>query len=241
MTTPFSHNNHQYDSLAWPGLTICKEEGHIAVKLPCAAEALSSAVYGGGCNIIETIVNKYVDWRYECDDPHQDLKDAVKKAGYALEQTAGLLTAVKLEYTAVLEERHEEFAIVCCTTAGISNAARAGSKRTTFSAYTPGTINVILLIDGRLSQAAMVNVLLTAVEAKAAALADLGIKDAENGLTATGTTTDSMVLGVSQSNSYQVLHRYAGTATDLGAAIGRVVYGTVIESYEEPSRRNLQA
>jgi adenosylcobinamide amidohydrolase len=88
----------------------------------------------------------------------------------------------------------------------------------------------MLGIDGRLTPAAMVNAVQTAVEAKAAALADLGITDPENGLIATGTTTDAIVLAVSQSGRYNAEHVYAGTATDLGGAIGRLVYSAVTGS-----------
>ncbi|MFD2875687.1 adenosylcobinamide amidohydrolase [Paenibacillus rhizoplanae] len=115
-------------------------------------------------------------------------------------------------------------------TAAAGNAARAGSQRSVLAAYRPGTINIMLGIDGWLSQSAMVNAVMTATEAKAAALADLGIKDSENGLSATGTTTDAMVVAVSGSRRYAAEHVYAGTATDLGGAIGRLVYSTVTES-----------
>ncbi|MOA68157.1 Adenosylcobinamide amidohydrolase [compost metagenome] len=47
---------------------------------------------------------------------------------------------------------------------------------------------------------------------------------------ATGTTTDAVVLGVTQRADWQLVHSYAGTATDLGGAIGRLVYAAVRES-----------
>ena len=62
------------------------------------------------------------------------------------------------------------------------------------------------------------------------ALYDLGVKDHETGAVATGTTTDAMVLGVSGNATYGVNHHYAGTATDLGGMIGRLVYESVTES-----------
>ncbi|MNN81267.1 Adenosylcobinamide amidohydrolase [compost metagenome] len=111
-------------------------------------------------------------------------------------------------------------------------------------AYRPGTINIMLGIDGLLTPAAMVNAVMTAAEAKAAALADLGITDPENGLIATGTTTDAVVLAVSGSRRYGAEHVYAGTATDLGGAIGRLVYAAVtgslqsVKTVQEQARKN---
>lgn len=91
----------------------------------------------------------------------------------------------------------------------------------------------MLWLNGQMTPSAMVNAIQTAVEAKAAALADAGIMDSENGQTATGTTTDAIVLAIRQAeHESQPLHAYAGTATAMGAAIGRLVYDTVTESLQ---------
>jgi len=158
------------------------------------------------------------------------MENKLQEWGYALEGCAGLMTAVPLEHAALAEEDTGSAGIFCCVTAAAGNAARAGSQRSVLAAYRPGTINIMLGIDGWLSPSAMVNAVMTATEAKAAALADLGITDSENGLTATGTTTDAIVLAVSGSRRYAAEHVYAGTATDLGGAIGRLVYSAVTES-----------
>lgn len=235
MTTPFlNSNNTEYRSVACPGLTLTRHERHLLLQSPSLLDGLSSAIHGGGIGKIDRVANIYVDRFYDCNDPEQDIKKLFHGWDYSQQSTAGLLTAVRLEYAAVLEEVDKDASVFCCTTAGVSNGARAGSERMTYPVYQPGTINIMLIIDARMTQAAMVNAIITAVEAKTAALSDLGIRDAENGLIATGTTTDSIVLGVSQSTAYPAEHRYCGTATDLGAAIGRTVYGTLVESFKAP-------
>ncbi|GAF06083.1 hypothetical protein JCM16418_25 [Paenibacillus pini JCM 16418] len=199
------------------------------LQSPIMLDSLASSIHGGGLSRLRRVVNIYVDRFYNCDHPEQDIIQSLREWRYPIDTTAGLLTAVQLQHTSVLEEQGEHASIFCCSTAGISNAARAGAERTTFAAYKPGTINTILAINGRLTQSAMVNAMITAVEAKAAALADLDVRDPDNGRVATGTTTDAIILCVSQNKDYPVEHHYAGTATDLGAAIGRTVYGTVTE------------
>ena len=179
---------------------------------------------------LERAVNLFVDRNYECSDPVADMDNKLRGWGYPLYGCAGLMTAVPLEHAAIVEEDTGSAGIFCCVTAAAGNAARAGVERNVLAVYRPGTINIMLGIDGRLTSAAMVNAVMTAVEAKAAALADLGIKDPENGLIATGTTTDAIVLAVSQSGRYGAEHVYAGTATDLGGAIGRLVYSAVTGS-----------
>lgn len=223
-----------YSSAVWPGLIVSSEVSpehpHIRISLPQPADALGSAVYGGGYARLNHIVNRYVDRRYDCSDPVKDMHSFIRGCGYPEDATAGLLTAVRLKYASIWEEGGSQASILCCTTAGTGNAARAGINRTTFAAYQPGTINIMLMIDGRLTPACMVNAILTATEAKAAALGDLGIADHETGAAATGTTTDAIIVAVSGNEAYGVEHRYAGTATDLGGMIGRLVYNSVTES-----------
>jgi adenosylcobinamide amidohydrolase len=219
-----------YQSKVWPGLALEWREGHLLLEFPAEADSISSAVYGGGAGRLKRAVNQYVSRDYECSNPVQDLENKLQEWGYPLEGCAGLMTAVPLEHAAVAEEDTGSAGIFCCVTAAAGNAARAGSQRSVLAAYRPGTINIMLGIDGWLSQSAMVNAVMTATEAKAAALADLGIKDSENALIATGTTTDAIVLAVSGSRRYAAEHVYAGTATDLGGAIGRLVYSAVTES-----------
>ncbi|WP_342548642.1 adenosylcobinamide amidohydrolase [Paenibacillus sp. FSL P2-0089] len=219
-----------YRSKVWPGLTLEWREGHLLMEFPAEADSISSAVYGGGAGRLKRAVNQYVSRDYECSNPVQDLENKLQEWGYPLEGCAGLMTAVPLEHAAVAEEDTGSAGIFCCVTAAAGNAARAGSQRSVLAAYRAGTINIMLGIDGWLSQSAMVNAVMTATEAKAAALTDLGIVDSENGLSATGTTTDAIVLAVSGSRRYAAEHVYAGTATDLGGAIGRLVYSTVTES-----------
>lgn len=217
-------------SAVYPGLALALKDDHLLLSFPAEADGLSSAVSGGGMGRL----NRAVSWRvprdYDCNDPVRDLALKLQEWGYAAAGCAGLMTAVPLELAAVCEEDTGSAGIFCAVTAAAGYAARAGVERPVVAAYRPGTINVMLGIDGRLTPAAMVNALMTAVEAKAAALADLGITDPENGLVATGTPTDAIVLGVSQSGRYAAEHVYAGTATDLGGAIGRLVYASVTAS-----------
>lgn len=233
MTTPFleAQPGAVYPSQVWPGLQLNYGERHLLLEAPEELDGLGSAVFGGGSGGVKRMANIYVDRFYRCDDPLRDIAELFRGWGYPAAGTAGLLTAVQLRHVAVAEERSEDFAVFCCATAGVSNAARAGVRRTTFPAsWTPGTINVLLAVDGRLTPSAMVNAVITATEAKTAALGDLGVCDAENGLPATGTTTDAVMLGVSQRPDWPLLHAYAGTATDLGGMVGRLVYAAVSES-----------
>lgn len=221
-----------YESTCWPGLAFRydREQHHIRMLAPEPLQTLSSAPYAGGSTVADHIVNVYVTKDYNRPDPIQHLESEIMAWGYPLDQTVGLLTAAKLTHASIAEAEGDQARIVVCTTAGTSNAARAGRARETFAAYAPGTINTIVAVDGRLAPAALVGAIITATEAKAAALQDLGITDPQDGDVATGTTTDTVVLAVSQSARYGAEHQYAGSATTLGNLLGRLVYNTVYEA-----------
>ncbi|MBD7966602.1 adenosylcobinamide amidohydrolase [Paenibacillus gallinarum] len=242
MATPFLHTDSESEGLPvlsssrrWPGMTISRYERHLLLKSPHMLDTISSSIHGGGMSRLDRAVNIYVDRHYDSNDPARDIHQLLKKWGHPAHQTAGLLTAVRLEHASIVEEEADGAVLLCCTTAGVSNGARAGSTRTVFNAgYTPGTINIMLFIAGKLTPFALVNALQTAVEAKVAALQDLGVRDAENGRSATGTTTDAIVIGTSglaaDGTEARLTHAYAGTATRLGDSIGRLVYQSVTES-----------
>ncbi|NOJ71867.1 adenosylcobinamide amidohydrolase [Paenibacillus alvei] len=230
---PYREGKRSYLSQYIAGVHIHWEDAQVAVELPQTAPIWSSAVYHGGQWMGNRILNQMVHYQFDCTDPAEYLRLSCMESGYVPEQTVGLLTAAKVSHASVVEQEADECSLLCITTAGTSNAARSGMPRLVFSAYEslkPGTINSILVLDGKLSNAAILNLFMTATEAKCAALSDLGIIDAETGRVATGTTTDAIALAVLDSGRYEPVHNYAGTATTLGHAVGQLVYNTVYES-----------
>lgn len=212
----------------WPGLSITHADSHLLIRSDRALQTVSSALWNGGSASATHFVNWRVPLTYRSDDPVDMVGKQLDKWGYPVDKTIGLATAAKLELGSVIEEIGDEFDMVCLATAGTGNSSRAGTRRKTFSAYQCCTINVFIFIEGSLSPAAMINGIITATEAKAAALQDLAIHE-ESGAIATGTTTDSAVLAVSQ-NPQRPVHPFAGPATTVGNAIGRLVYGAVYEA-----------
>jgi len=237
MSQPFraASGKLSYVPEAWTDLTFTYEDDRLIVDSKEELQTLSSAVFGGGLGRANRFVNWKVPLNYDCSDPVRDFHERIAAWGYAKSSTVGLITAAKLTHTSIVEETGEEFRIVCLSTAGVGNAARAGVERPSFAAYTPGTINSFIMIDARMTPAAMVNAIMTASEAKAAALQELDIRDHLYGVPATGTTTDAVVVAVSQSQRFEHEHAYGGTATTIGNAIGRLVFQSV---YEAVATRN---
>lgn len=235
MAQPFQTTN-SYQSSIWSGLTVTYQEEHLLVTSPVPLQTVSSALWGGGLkDEAQYFVNWQVPLTYRCANPVELMREQIEKWGYPTEYTIGLQTAAYIKQASICEAQGDRFSLLCLATAGISNAARAGRLRETFSSYQCGTINLFLFVDGKLTPAAMVNGLIIATEAKAAALQDLHIRDEEAEI-ATGTTTDALVLAVSQRDTYgEAIHQFAGAATTIGNAIGRLVYQCVVEALSTPS------
>lgn len=229
MTQPF-RTGQLYDSTIWRGVSLKLLEDRIEASCPERLFALSSAVHPGGFSHMNRIINWKVPLTYLCDDPAYEIVRKCGEWGCDSKDTVGLITAAKLTHASITELEGDRFKLLCCTTSGTRNAARAGLPRSTFSAYMPGTINTIIMIDGQMTEAAMVNAIITATEAKTAALQQLGIVERATGESATGTTTDAIVIGVSQAACWNAVHAYAGAATTIGCAIGEAVYETVLEA-----------
>ena len=113
------------------------------------------------------------------------------------------------------------------TTAGVSaNAVRTSRDEGRY--YEPGTINVIVLPNMRLSSRAMARAVITATEAKTAAMADLDIRSRENPRfhQATGTGTDNMIVAAGTGAPID----NAGGHSKMGELIAKGVYGAVKEA-----------
>lgn len=218
-----------YQSSVWRDFYIRKKEDHLLFHYQNQLfDTVSSGVVNGGFSKSSHFINWKVPLDYQCGDPMKQTEEQMENWGYPIKHTVGLQTAANIHRASVQEVDGDHFKLVCCVTVGLGNRARAGVPRQVFSSYDCGTINIFLFINGHLSQSAMVNAIITATEAKAAALQELEIVD-ENGEYATGTTTDSVVLASTQVKEMP-MHLYAGTATTIGNAVGILVYKAICES-----------
>jgi iron complex transport system ATP-binding protein len=201
-----------------PGVTATIDGRAVRVSSEHDLTVLSSAVVGGGMRRLREIVNMHVDDAYAGSCPGEDL--AAFAAGLGIDEPfAGLMTAAYTEYARVAVEEAEGTTVAAVVSVGLSNTASAGITAPFTQAATPGTINVILLVDAGLSPAAMVNAVITATEAKTMTLGEWDVKTA-TGDAASGTSTDTVV--VACTGRGKVLD-YAGPATVVGWLAARAV------------------
>jgi iron complex transport system ATP-binding protein len=193
------------------------KKGTLIIFSDKSLKTLSSALLGGGFNRTRYIINHHVEKDFSHASPALYLKKTSQALGIN-ERLVGMMTAADIENLSVSAAKVSRLKIVSIITGGISNAAGAGQRNV--GRKGPGTINTILLIDGNLTEAAMAGTIITATEAKTAALVELGVKSVTNDGIATGTTTDAIVVACTQEGSKI---KYSGTATLLGELVGKTV------------------
>ena len=186
---------------------------------------LSSSPVGGGLRHARYILNMHVDKGYNQPEPSRDLIACAYKHGIQ-ETFIGMMTAAYLEKARLAIEQSEGLIVCSLLTAGLSNACTAGI--TPPAPVRPGTINCVLLVDASLSQAALVNAVITATEAKCDSLRRLNKYTAEGDF-ATGTSTDTIVVATTGEGNPLP---YAGPATLVGWLIARAVRRSLGEALQ---------
>ncbi len=138
-----------------------------------------------------------------------------------------LFTGADMDYIAVAHKKFRDMEVYALVTAGVkSNALRMGKDEGKY--YEPGTINIILLPNMKLSPRAMTRAIISATEAKTAALMDLDVRSTPSPgrFQATGTGTDN-ILVVEGTGTLVTL---AGGHSKLGELIAAAVYQGVLEA-----------
>ncbi|MDQ7781677.1 MAG: adenosylcobinamide amidohydrolase [Desulfomonilaceae bacterium] len=137
-----------------------------------------------------------------------------------------MYTGARMESLSVQKRSYKSMTAYALVTAGAeTNAIRTGTDSGDYEE--PGTINIIILTNTRLTPRAMTRALITATEAKTAALQDLDVRSSYTpSRQATGTGTDNIVVvegrGPRVDNS--------GGHTKMGELIAEAVYAAVTDS-----------
>ena len=157
--------------------------------------------------------------------------------------TTGMCTAALMENMAIVSKSKESINVTAMTTAGIDiNGGRAGDPAQ-FNEFTneplemrPGTINIFLLIDAKLDEGTLTRSLITATEAKSAALEELMANSLYSEGLATGSGTDNIISVGNLDSPIQLYN--AGKHCILGELIGATVKQSVQEALHKQSGMN---
>jgi adenosylcobinamide hydrolase len=219
------------------------QETSLIVRFPGPRNVLSTSWLNGGYREDLTgIFNNQISLA-ACDNCH--LNGGVKTylesvAGSLLldpATTSGLITRAEMKNTAIVSESFRDLAVCAIVTAGIDkNGVRAGDPASYYEngdCFEPvgGTINTILLINAALPEYAMVRALMTATEAKAAALQQLMARSIYSTGIATGSGTDMIAIVADPCSKIYLSD--AGTHSKLGELIGKTVIQATYAALEK--------
>ena len=182
--------------------------------------AVSTAIVGGGLAPCAWWVDAQVDKEYFHPDPVAHAREVATGLGLAPDAGVAMLTAADVRrWTAADDE-----GVLAAATVGLGLpvlaavppevAAREAAERV-------GTINVLVAVPVPLSDAALVNAVVTATEAKVQALAEAGLR-------ATGTSSDAVCVACPTPDRGEP-EPYGGPRSQWGARVARAVHAAVAE------------
>ncbi|MFH1488597.1 MAG: adenosylcobinamide amidohydrolase [Pseudomonadota bacterium] len=180
---------------------------------------------------IETIGNHFSSppcWAITHHPGFTGMRDRVLAVlGKSGDRCSLLFTGADMDNLSLKRKTFKDMEVYALVTAGVrSNAVRMSADVGEF--YEPGTINAMVLTNSRLTPRAMTRAVITATEAKTAALADLDIRSSYTALTnqATGTGTDNMIVVSGEGSPIEL----TGGHSKMGELIAGAVYEAVREA-----------
>ncbi len=160
---------------------------------------ITSGLYPLGLAKVNKIISVIVPEYYSNPDPLSEIKKAINMDNFTLL----FITAAK--HHLFFEDNDKMYFI----SLGIKNTGKHAGH----------TINIAVFIEEPLSFNGLIELIKVITEAKCGALMDFGLK-------ITGTVTDGVAVGTS---ALVEKITFAGTATPIGAEIGKNVYRAVME------------
>lgn len=202
-------------------------EDYIHLSTPIPLKVVSSATHNAGMGWYENLINRSVSPYYVIDDVKEETLRFLQHHQFVPTNTVVMMTAVASKNVAIQSFQSAHCEIIVAVTAGVGNAVDV--TRTFERNEEPhiGTINTWVIINGRLSDEAFYQAMMTATEAKTKALYEENIRDAYTGTIATGTGTDSLLIAATQEGKELP---YAGPITEIGKLIGHGVFKTTVQA-----------
>ena len=193
-------------------------------------EAISSGINGGRRNV-DCLFNHQVQPHFDHSGPVQYM-ERLADSLQIRRPYFGLLTAVNMDDLCV---RTDDY-LTTFVTAGITHPSGfrvrtniTGNGNGNENLNGAGTINIILVVNGIMSEGAMAGAIITATEAKGLALMEMGYDFL-------GTTTDAVIIAYQKHSSTHI--EYAGSYTEFGGKITGTVVRCVKEGVKKTEKRN---
>ena len=222
------------DTTLMPGVSLSHSSELVRVSFSRPYLALSSAVLNGGYCHASDFLNVRVARHGpdNAEDPAvtlQRLSDELSCPG----TTVGMMTAASLDSLRVVSGSIDGETLAVLVTTGMENARSAGDQAEyrSLDMVPPdrGTINLAIITSAQIAEAALVEMVAIATEAKVAVLHELAVRSPVSGRLATGTGTDAIAVFSGHGPGRA---RFAGKHTLLGEQLGKQVMDAVRSSVD---------
>ncbi len=200
----------------------------LAFTSPEQFATVSSAVFNGGAKQVKNVLNIGVPPGYSDVALHMDPMQLITMSAAKInvdEDYLAMVTAANVHNFSLVTQQTDEFFVAVAATAGCQHGESSGESIKVEEIT--GTINIIVYIDAAPLESCMVAALITATEAKTAALRDFDVRSRYSGDAATGSITDSVTVASSGKGTTIVL---GGPASVLGQVVGRCARRAVSEA-----------
>jgi adenosylcobinamide amidohydrolase len=192
-------------------------------RLPPGWRAISTALTGGGIGPVRWIIDAEVSDGYARLDPDRHVAEI--SAALGLEGPGvGMLTAAPVrDWT-----RGEDGGVVVDGTIGVTRPTWAADVEDAHGRWCPDTVNLVAAVPAPLSDAALVNVVVTVTEAKSQALL-------ERGVPGTGTASDAVcVVCPDADEDGSDSQAFGGPRSVWGARVARATHRAVLDGLARP-------
>jgi adenosylcobinamide amidohydrolase len=176
---------------------------------------VATTVLGGGLGERTWIANVNVPLGYDHPDPARDAADLALALG-CHGPGCCFLTGVDVRRFTFAEDG----GAAAFATVGLSAVTWAADADGRWTDWRPGTINCVVFVPAPLSDAALVNLVSTAAEAKVQALF-------ERQVPGTGTASDAVAVCAPSGPVSDPAHCYGGPRSLWGARVGRAVHRAI--------------
>ncbi|KGK97804.1 hypothetical protein LI82_08505 [Methanococcoides methylutens] len=217
------------------------QDNSLVVKLPEGRRTLTTSWLNGGYSEeLEVVFNHMIPHRshgasdLEGGSVPEYLRIVAGRLGLEPNKASGMLTTAKMENAVVVSDSFRGLEVTAIITGGVEiNGGRAGDPSSYYQEderFEPvgGTINIILLIGADLPAYSMARSLMTATEAKSAALQQLMAPSRYSSGIATGTGTDMITVVADTTSKLKLTD--SGKHSKLGELIGKCVLEAVTKA-----------
>lgn len=203
---------------------------YIEYNAKAPLKVVSSAVHNAGMGWYETFLNRSIAPEYNIEAVKEETLEFLVEHRFSPTSTVVMLTAVETSCVEIQRFSANGLDVIIAVTAGVGNSVDVTKTYLRDDLPHIGTINTWIFVNGKLTDEAFIQAMITATEAKTKALADQQVKDSFTGTIATSTATDSLLIAATQQGEEMP---YAGPITEVGKLIGRGVFEVTIAAIKK--------